>query len=368
MKLTLVKTTAHSHPLQALVAFEQTVLDFPAWQFPLKKVGLKDRLIRLTYAHREFTGFLDRPLMHQLGSRLWPAASWDQVRLKWQRQSTRSLERALFKALCHSAIVIRYTKDGNENAIYGIVSPHFVASNQWEFRSQFLDRAARSGILSADPGPSSLIRDSIGKIVEVFQAQTRGQEVGLRIALAYGCNNGYSAHRAIIARYILVCTNGLHSWREGREQSWAHNRVQPLATFVEGIAAEAVRQCRCTDQLIEMRRNSPLGTDQAQDFIGRLNVAQVSKVRITERLRREIELSGPTEWSLSQALTWVGNHDYLDRRPARFLIRAGTGILDQSLQSYQTNTTEVGFDEPLLPAAHDFDFRTAFSPLEVTYE
>ncbi len=130
-------------PLASLVNFERTIEKVDVEQ-PIKVQLLSDmKMIRLDYYGDQIFGRLERPLMHQLGSRLWREENdFKAINDRWNKLAAESLfqlEEDIAELFTHHDLQLRvYSNKRDQKLLYGIVSPQFIDVNQVQFRDAYI--------------------------------------------------------------------------------------------------------------------------------------------------------------------------------------------------------------------------------------
>ena len=323
-------------PLTNLVNFERKIV-----QVDIEKpIGVRlrhdQKAIRFDYNGDQFFGRIDRPLIHQLGSRLWPAeGEFEGVKAEWEKRSEGSpaeLERDVADLFRQTDLQLRiFTGSKGRKIIYGVVSPSFVDVNQIAFRDAYTKQSAQ--VTAMNPKSLGIEVDDFGNIVEWFQYDSCGFQTGYRYGLVYAKNNGYDAYKVIWQRYVLVCSNGLRDWRSSKFR-WKHTSEIQLQEFIANTIAEGKENQSHLEKLITRAQETELDPYLYEDLRNRLSLAEASKARIDNRLKLECDNVGQNEWALSQAFTWLGTHE--NALPYRMKPRFGdfgTDVLEKSLTS-----------------------------------
>jgi|GEM_PF-3088717 hypothetical protein len=130
--------------IQNLVNHENSMkqLDVEA---PIKVQLSKDgKTIQFIHNGLVLNGAVERPLIHQLGSRAWGQnQDFNLIAERWKQMFKNNrveLEQELASTFNRHNLSIRYHSYKGQNQIYGIVIPHFVDVNQLEFRQHFMEQ------------------------------------------------------------------------------------------------------------------------------------------------------------------------------------------------------------------------------------
>lgn len=331
--------TQPKNPLAQLVEFETHVQDTPIGG----KVRATLQLETLTLTHRgvDYVAIIDRPIIHQLGSRIWAHADWELINKSWVNLAFSDPQELcqLIEGVFHERqFTLRYFKHKNVNTIYGLVTSRFINVDQLEFRERFIETARRkSPFLLQSLGIS---KTKCGEVVETFGFDSRGFQIQMNYGLVYAKNNGYDAYDVHWGRTVLICTNGLREWRgDNFKFQWNHTDAVEIDAFLDKTVQQGVKHLPHLERRIEMAMSTRLQRDTYGEFLQRLHIADASKRRVRERVEIESERVGRNEWALSQALTYLGTHEKsIDRRPRGLLTEAGTAILEGSLTAYVRDT------------------------------
>lgn len=160
----------NTNPLASLVNFESTIEKIDIEQ-PIKVQLLTDkRLLKLDYRGTQILGSLERPLIHQLGSRLWPEENdFDAINARWKKLAASApsiLEQEVANLFCHHDLQLRvFPGKGSHKMIYGVVSPHFIDVNQVNFRDAYIEQSRQ--ITQVNARSLGIGRDNYGNIVEL---------------------------------------------------------------------------------------------------------------------------------------------------------------------------------------------------------
>ena len=336
-----------NNPLASLVNFERTVVKVDV-EKPIKAHFLNDdKMIQFDYKGERIFGKLDRPLMHQLGTRLWKGENdFEVIEDKWNSllaNSKSRLEADVANLFTNHDLQFRvYSGKTGQKFLYGIVSPQFVDVNQFEFRDAYNEEFAQ--ITNKKSKSFGITNDRYGNIVETLDLETFGFQTQYKNVLVYAKNNGYDAYKVNWERYVLVCSNGLRVWRESKFR-WKHTNEINLKEFISNTIAEGSDDQLHLEKCIERAKEVDLNQDLYSEMMNRLSLAHSSKMRIDERLKNECEEVGNNEWALSQAFTWLGTHDqYLPFSMKPKLGDFGTDILEKSLETVLQEKPKLTWD------------------------
>ncbi|QEP41876.1 hypothetical protein D5085_01155 [Ectothiorhodospiraceae bacterium BW-2] len=320
-------------PLNELVRFEQNIQSHRLTAAVRVTIDKKGKELQLWHDGTVFRGKIDRPLIHQLGGRAWGQSAYTTIEQRWNnlfQQDPRQLEQELSALFAQHELLIRYYRDSRgANQIYGVVTDKFVEVNQLAFRQQFLEQIRDNTALV--PQSYGMKRNRSGDVIESFKFDMQGFQTEYRYGLIYAKNSGYDAYKVSWGRMVLICTNGLKAWR-GTNFRWKHTREIDLTDFIQTTVNDGIGNQKWLEDRIGAARGHALNSGSMTELMGRLSLAKASIERVNSRLRVEANDVGYNEWALSQALTWLGNHErYISNWGKRQLIGLGTDILENSL-------------------------------------
>lgn len=333
--------------LNALVTFERQITDTAIESTPDVRIDSNGEQLHILHQGLALHGNLNRPLIHQIGGRLWPVAGdFSAIYQRWTtslRQNKAQLESDITQVFGQHDLKVRHVENRGAREIYGIVTPHFVEVDQLAFRDAFLEEARRGTALT--PTTKRVERTPLGNVVEYFQFDSPGFQVDFEYGLVYAKDTGYDAFKVDWRRYVLVCTNGLRQWRSEHQSKWYHTRRIELADFLQSTVADGLGNQRFLEARIQASRETALDRDSLADLIGRLSLAQATKQRLAARVLDESRAVGGNQWALSQALTYLGTHDrHISFRTKRQFTALGTDILEHSLEDVLSDAVNVGAD------------------------
>jgi hypothetical protein len=333
--------------LQALIDFEGQVREMAIEDAPQIQLADDGKQLTISAGGIDIQGNVDRPLVHQIGGRIWPdAGDFSEVAARWNisfRESKSQLQTDISNMFSRHDLMVRYVEQRGIKRIYGIVTPHFVEVNQLEFREAFLEEARRETALIAKT--KRVGRMPLGNVVEFFQFDSPGFQVDLEYGLVYAKNTGYDAYKVDWGRYVLVCTNGLRRWSPINTQKWYHTHRVDIGEFIRRSVEDGIGNQRFLEKRIHAAREIELRRDAFGAFLSRLSLAEATKERLTARVLEESRTVGGNEWALSQALTYLGEHDrHISNRTKRQCTDLGTDILEHSLTEVLAGPSKVGKD------------------------
>ena len=364
----LIKIVREESELEDLLLDKEMVL----------KLFIPEKKVIFTIKGEVYEGKLDRPMLHQLAGRMFPfSQAPEEIRKRQQNDANaafayakrrwdialhsdmRAVEGTLREVLLRRPHILRVHKPTKR--VYGLVTDGFRSVNQIDVYQEILESIQEDPNLKyAFENKEKSLMDHTGRpgIEWFFEREMNrevGQEVGLRYAIFFGKNNGYSAFETHLERHILICTNGLTLDQQEGRLRWKHNEQEPIREFISRCTKQSLLHLGRTQICIERARSTKLCGEMLHEFLRRLNLAPASKRRVISRIKKENLVTGETEWSLSQALTWLASHEKaLMSRPKEYLRKAGTGILERSLERYlQEEDGEYSYEgfysSPLLP-------------------
>jgi hypothetical protein len=331
-------------PVIDLVRFENSIKQLDAEQLVQVKLSIDGKTLLLIHGGIKLRGAVDRPLIHQLGGRIWGNdIGYEQIEgIWWGKFAThpRELEDELSTVFRKNDLTVRYsTSARGEHLIYGIVTPYFVDVNQLEFRDKFLEQSCVNNILK--PHSLGFKKSEYGEIIELFECDLPGFQTTYRYGLIYAKNNGYDAYKVNWAREVLICTNGLTAWRGSRSR-WNHTKEIDLDQFIANTITEGIDNQQFLESRISESREKSLQSTVMTELFERLSLAQASKNRIINRLDIESGDVGRNEWALSQSMTWLGTHEkYIPFGVRPRLIDLGTKILEKSLDTVLNTQSHI---------------------------
>lgn len=321
-------------PIAELIDFEKSIQRIDV-KHPVKiRFSADGKNLCLDHGDMQLQGRVNRPFMHQLGSRAWGRAnSYAEIERLWGKKFSTDrveLESELTNVFKENDLIIKYFHGASGiNTIYGVVSPHFIEVNQLEFRHQFLESLGCDSPLK--PISTGITVSDYGQVAEVFDFNDQGLQTKYRYILVYARNNGYEAYQVNWGREVVVCTNGLTTWK-GSKFKWKHTRETDLKDFISLTVNEGVANQHFIEGRIKESRETLLQPVRLKELLERLSVARATKQRITNRLAIEAGEIGGNEWALSQAFTWLGSHEkHIPIKVRSQFVRLGTNILEKSL-------------------------------------
>jgi len=303
-----------------------------------------NRQISINTAGMIFSGDLNPKLIHQLGSKIWKNLDRESTIKLWNEHINSGLAHRLERALSQSGSVLRYAETGSVRRIYGVTSPQFVEMNQRAFRDILVESLNPLGIVPN----GKVFKTPFDEVVEEFAvpASQEGQ-VGLSCKVVYGLNNGYSSYRLNWGRIVLVCTNGLTAFRNAGRDRWIHTEQVDIRDFAIKSVESAYSHLSDVERQVLAARERPINYSLLDQFMTRLALANATKERVSARLNHELHDTGPNEWSVGQALTFLGEHEKaIPPRVRDNLTRLGSSLLEKSLKqvvSAPPTLTSAGF-------------------------
>lgn len=351
----MLNTQEQLEPLLKRVQFEDRVIALPLDGPVQVKLSKDGKSAEFLHGNQVLLAKVERPLIHQLGSRLWATQDYRDIFNYWCGMPAQALGQALTKVFSQHDLVARYFVDVNgKNRVYGFVSPNFVDVNPLEYRQQFIEQVRQSTALRMRS--DGLVTSKNGDVMEWFDFDSSGFQTKYKYGLYYARNSGYDAYKVHWGREIIVCTNGLKRW-EGGISRWKHTRELEVGKFIEASVQEGIGNQQWVEQRIETARANQLARDELNALMARLSLAGATKERVRERVEVEAQDVGRNEWALSQALTWLGSHDrYVSTWSKQQLTTLGTEVLERSLPAVLTAEASArgdGMYGILLPAGRE---------------
>ena len=320
--------TTVEQTLDSLVEFESTVQTLQMENSVSVRLAPQPNVIILTINGLDFVGRIDSKLIHQLGSRAWPQKSRYETESIWNRHLHKNLCSILSDSLSNSDSVLRYYEKLGVRYIYGVTSGRFVEMNQRYFRSTLSDELIKLGISST--GKASLT--GYGEVVENFSVPSQGSQVGLTCKVIYGRNNGYSSYRLLWGRVVLICSNGLTDFKNISRDRWIHVNSVGVSDFISASVSDAYDHLSVVEKQIGEARSRSVNYSELDQLMTRLAVSRATKDRISSRFDHEFKDTGSNEWSVSQALTYLGQHEKaIPFRVQNSLTRLGSSLLGRPL-------------------------------------
>jgi hypothetical protein len=337
----------NTNPIQGLVNFENTMRQLNVEQPVKVQLSRNGKSVQIIHNGVVLNGAVERPLIHQLGSRAWGKNhNFNVINALWQQKFANNrfeLEQELAAVFSRHDLSIRYHTDRGQNQIYGIVTPHFVDVNQLEFRQNFMEQIRHTTALV--PESRGIEISNHGQITEFFKFGTSNFQTKFQYGLVYAKNNGYEAYKVNWDRLIIICTNGLTRWEGGNQFSWKHTKEVDLAEFITNTVKDGMGNQKFLEERITASRDTALNQNWIQELMARLSLTQPSKERVSHRLAIESEQVGYNEWALSQSLTWLGSHEKaISFRNRQQLIDLGTDILEHSLDEVLEEESKLCYD------------------------
>ncbi|MET0066542.1 MAG: hypothetical protein ABW076_09375 [Candidatus Thiodiazotropha sp.] len=186
-----------------------------------------------------------------------------------------------------------------------------------------------------------------GEVVENFSVPDQHKQVELKFNVIYGLNTGYNSYRLHWGRVVLICSNGLTAFRNLGRERWLHKEGVDIRDFISASVANAYHHLSNVEMQITEARNRTINYSALDQLMTRLVAAQATKDRISSRLKLEFSDTGVNEWSLSQALTFLGQHEKaIPFRVQDDLTRLGSSLLEHPLEqvvSAPAVVTQGGF-------------------------
>lgn len=334
--------------LKELVEFEKQVKNLSIESADKVEVFFsktKDQ-IALRINSNDYYGFLKRDLIHQLGSIIFGDHDFEKILTLWKEELSHTplkLKVRIVSACKARKLILKYFTKNSKNEIYGFVSPQFQFINQIEFRDLFIAELNKIDEFKIE---SSMELNQFGQVEESFIPTFCRHNIAYTYRLIYGKNNGYSAIKVDWGRLIKVCSNGLTKF-EGSKFVLAHKQNSNYTAFAKLTVEEGIKNYNFINQRIEKSSNIVLKQSLLSDFLGGMTIARATKERISDRFKIEQNVTGPNEWSLSQSLTWLAQHEKAIGNFTKGILRdTGTTILENGLENFMnTNHFKIEFDK-----------------------
>ena len=93
-------TDTNIDPLNDLVQFEQAIRNQPLSGLVLISLDKSGKSLRIWHDGVDFYGHVNRPLIHQLGGRVWGHLSYAEIEKQWKtsfKNDHQNLEHSMFK-------------------------------------------------------------------------------------------------------------------------------------------------------------------------------------------------------------------------------------------------------------------------------
>lgn len=325
----LTCTSSIEAALDNVINLESQVKTFPIENSVSISISNSRKHISITILGIEFLGYLNNKLIHQLGSKIWPNLSMGQVVKLWNEHVDGNLKNLLEIGLSKSRSIIRYIDAGGSRHIYGITSSTFVEVNQGSFRVDLVKSMSQLGITPN----KKVFNTPFGEVVEEFSVPGAAGQVGLSCKVVYGLNNGYSSYRLNWGRIVLICTNGLTAFEKNGQDRWIHTNESSISNFVTTSVEGAYNHLSVVEKQILAARDRSINQSLFDKFMTRLALPSATKERVSARLIHESSDTGPNDWSMIQALTFLGQHERaIPFRVQDDLTRLGSILLEKSLE------------------------------------
>ena len=257
-------------------------------------VNLKENKIFINTNGVNLLKRIDRPLIHQVGSRIWKENDYSKIFSKWKiaSNSPSTLSNLISETLKTNDLRIKYTPKGY---IYGIVTPQFHEVNPIDFRETLIKDLNK--LLPIEQIENSIKYNKYGEVEESFNLFWDKSDVKLDspvkidLGIVYGLNNGYSSFRIKLIREILTCKNGLTEKFDNSIQ-WKHTKKISLEEFSKKSLNHVYSHHIEMANLIIQSKEKELDDKLEQDFFRRLHIVKAAKDRVRERLKIEIKNEG----------------------------------------------------------------------------
>ena len=334
--------TTHPKELIELTELENQVKIHQINPTDSLNVSLNDKNIILKNGNLCFSSQLNNQIKFQLGIRIWHTQSLMDIKYKWESERI-NLQDYILHVLIRQPIWILYFSKSGQNIIYGIVGKDFKPINQLNFRLRVLQSLTMFSEVNFEKHAIGINR---GIITETFQLKSELNQSFYNYQINYAKNNGYSSFYISVGRGIIICENGLTEFYDKQKFNLRHNKtLDEVDEFISSSMLTTLKNRVFIEQQIQTLKDIYLDSYSLSQLIMRLHVAQAVKNKLKLRISEEEKNTGKTEWSLSQALTWLGTHDkHLTYNTKKVLRNAGTSILEQGLKQYITDVSNVYTD------------------------
>jgi hypothetical protein len=304
-------------------------------------VSFKNGLFNYTSSEGCGSKKLDRPIMHQIGSRIYGnQLPYKEVIENVKREIEHNkleFEDLVAKKLKETDSIILL--DNSKQKIYGMVSSRFEFLNPLDIRNDFVSKFEEYGTPFTEKKSVGITQ--FGEPFEKFSfiknnfKHVEGEPIGYSINLIYGLNNGYSSYRFSLNREILICSNGMTKAERIEFAKLKHKQNPNVSGFIDDINKSIVEYDLMLQNRIKEAKETSLGEKKNYELFRRLHVSQAVKDRVAKQYLTEKDKTGNTEWSLSQAFTNIGTHHYrpsFDKYHDKILTEVGSSIVDYSLE------------------------------------
>lgn len=326
-------TTPPPETLTDLVAREATIHVLPAAGARVSIQPQRRRIIFRTTDDAVVVAPIARPIIHQIGSRLWGGtAPYHTIATQWARhiQQPELFSQRIARALTRFDLRLRALPTPAGLQCYGLVSDQFRTINQLELRAAFLAAIHARDDVAAQPHASETGR--YGEVIEYFNFHSpHAHDFLLRYGLAYARNTGYQATHVRYGRVVVVCSNGLTVWF-ATQAELVHLADADLQTFISATVAAGHTHLIDLQSHLAERQATLANPTSRRALLTALPLAPNLRERLAQQIQVETARTGTTEWTVAQAFTAVATHERrLRPGMASLLTRVGTMVLEQGL-------------------------------------
>jgi len=318
----------HPKNLYELVDFDKGLKDID-FSGVVEVVNGKEPQLLFKNDGKKYYAPIKNQFIHQLLARMYGEIDIKTAIKEWKENaSSANFIAELNNSLKHRGIKLRTFSRNNENHVYGLVSNRFRHIDQLEFRDKLYQAFLNNGIK---------VNGTLKGTEERFDLPVYDNEVSFELVISYARNNGYHGYRSEWERIIRICSNGLKR-TEAESSHLIHHAEVDFNKFINKLIEHGVYELGEVGKHICVAKSKELTVADFNPLFSRLLLAEGVKERIIAKYTEEVKLYGNTEWSLSQAFTWMGTHDKYTYPGTRALIQeTGTTVLEISLQSYLNN-------------------------------
>ncbi|MFV9507716.1 MAG: hypothetical protein AB4911_24455 [Oscillochloridaceae bacterium umkhey_bin13] len=319
--------------LTDLVAREATILVLPAAGASVSLEPRQQRIRLCTKDNVVVYAPMTRPIIHQIGSRLWGRNSpYPVIATQWARQLAHptTLSDQIARALTRWDLRIRALPTPHGLQCYGLVSDQFRTINQIDLRTAFLAAIHDRDDLATQPQRVEIGR--YGDVIEYFSFHSaHARDFQLEYGLSYARNTGYQATHVRYGRRVLVCSNGLTVWF-ATQAELVHLADHDLDHFITTTVAAGHTHLIDLQTHLVTRQESPIDRMSHDTLLHALPLAPKLRDRLVQQIQIEISRTGANEWSIAQAYTAIATHErHLRPGITSLLTRVGTMVLEQGL-------------------------------------
>lgn len=305
--------------------------------------SLVEIIVKIHVDNLVFSSRLDRPFLHQIGSRIWKdELSYAKIQKHWIKEINESTVNAsilIRNTIYDNNFVIRY-KEINELNIYGIVTDKYNPTNQLEFRENFIMEAIKTKTINTNN--SKIIKRSSGTIEERFVFNDKSRTVHLECSIVYGKNTGYNSYKVRWYRKSKEDGMWFTPWESENKYEWRNNSKSEIKDFVKYLIDEGTEHNKFLEERIEMAKSKSIENDFIDFFMNRMLIAFATKDKIKDRYKIDSCKFGKTAWALSHSLRFLGtNENHTSKSTKWLLLETGTLIFEKEFKDYLESTKEI---------------------------